>query len=294
MALKIHKSMQCLIGMSPTAQRLLHVKREQEEPLPQSSMSHQRHLFQKLLLSWDENKAVLAEFYTKHLLETANAKLRPGETLYISVGSGNVCYCISNNQTDVQEEECLQLKSDHEEADTRLVCHAVHAANIGAQSVVIQSPDIDVLVLLLHHRGSIPAEQIYFATGHEGKHTSLKHFIPVHTLYELISPAKQSVIMAMYCLTGCDTVSFFFGHGNAKAFRLMQQHAEDFQALQFLGSNPDITDEERSTCTRFISMMYGQKCDSLNAVRCKLAQSERRQIVGKKLPLTDDSFFLHV
>ena len=74
----------------------------------------------------------------------------------------------------------------------------------------------------------------------------------------------------------------------------MQEHPEEFQALQFLGSNPDITDEERSTCTRFISMMYGQKCDSLNAVRCKLAQSERRQIVGKKLPPTDDSFFLNV
>ena len=217
MALKIHKSMQCLIGMSPTAQRLLHVKREQEEPLPQSSMSHQRHLFQKLFLSWDENKAGLAEFYTKHLLETANAKLWPGETLYISGGSGNVCCCISNNQTDVQEEECLQLKSNHQEADTRLVCHAVHAANTGAQSVVIQSPDTDVLVLLLHHRGSIPAEQIYFATGHEGKHTSLKRFIPVHTLYELISPAKQSVIMAIYCLTGCDTVKFLLWTRQSKS-----------------------------------------------------------------------------
>ena len=171
-------------------------------------------------------------------------------------------------------------------------CH-IYAAKAGAQTIVIQSPDTDILVLLLHHRSAIPAKNIFFSTGHEGKHTSMKRFIPVHTLYELISPCHIAVLLSIYTLTGCDTVRFFLDR-KATAFQLMQKHAEQLQDLEFLGSTPDISPEQQAVCTKFFSLMYGHTSDSLNVVGCKMARSKKRQIVGKKLPPTEDSFFLHV
>ena len=125
-----------------------------------------------------------------------------------------MCDIISKEQSEEDKEDlvCEDLHSNHEEADTRIVCHAIYAAKAGTQTIVIQSPDTDILVLLLHHRSAIPAKNIFFSTGHEGKHTSMKRFIPVHTLYELISPCHIAVLLSIYTLTGCDTVRVFWLH----------------------------------------------------------------------------------
>ena len=250
----------------------------------------------KSFLSREENKTALVKCYTNHFKEKAKANLNAGEQLFVSGGNDKVCNIISKEQSEEDKEDlvCEELHSNHEEADTRIVCHAIYAAKAGAQTIVIQSPDTDILVLLLHHRSAIPAKNIFFSTGHEGKHTSMKRFIPVHTLYKLISPCQIAVLLSIYTLTGCDTVSFFFGHGKATAFQLMQKHAEQLQDLEFLGSTSDISPEQQAACSKFVSLMYGHTSDSLNAVRCKMARSKKRQIVGKKLPPTEDSFFLHV
>jgi hypothetical protein len=41
-------------------------------------------------------------------------------------------------------------------------------------------------------------------------------------------------MMAVYCLTGRDTCSSFFGIGKRAAFKIMVQKAESFQALASL------------------------------------------------------------
>jgi len=41
------------------------------------------------------------------------------------------------------------LKTKQEEADTRMLLHALDAAQRGASSICIQTPDTDVLVLAL-------------------------------------------------------------------------------------------------------------------------------------------------
>jgi hypothetical protein len=84
------------------------------------------------------------------------------------------------NQTGV---EIDALKSNQEEADTRICLHAKYAAENGAECIVVSSPDTDVLVLVLHHRSAIPARNIFFLTGREGKHANLSRFIPLHEMH---------------------------------------------------------------------------------------------------------------
>ena len=55
-------------------------------------------------------------------------------------------------------------------------------------NIEVSSPDTDVLVLSLHHYGNISAEQIFFLTRHQQKHTSTRRFIPVKSRYDLLSP----------------------------------------------------------------------------------------------------------
>ena len=49
-----------------------------------------------------------------------------------------------------------ELESSQEEADTRLILHAKHAADTGYQTVIVISEDTDVFVLLLSFAKDIP------------------------------------------------------------------------------------------------------------------------------------------
>ena len=119
----------------------------------------------------------------------------------------------------------------------------------------------------------------------------LRRYIPVHHLCQQLTKEQQNILLTMYCLTGCDATSAFYGHGKRKAFKLMVQKCHRFQHLATLGESTNISNQEKVACTRFVSCMYGQESDTLNALRCKMAH---RNVMGKKLPPTDNSFSLHV
>ena len=60
------------------------------------------------------------------------------------------------------------LKSDHEEADTRLLLHARNAVQDGVR-IIIQSPDTDVLILCNSLFQEIGCEELWFRTGVKDK-----------------------------------------------------------------------------------------------------------------------------
>ena len=115
------------------------------------------------------------------MMSHAGTQLNEGQIFYIGGGLEEQAVVIRPNSAAV---EYLPLSSNHEEADTRIILHAIHAADNGATTIVVRSPDTDVLVLLLHHRPAIHDRRIFFQTGYGGKHTSLMRLIPVHTLFE--------------------------------------------------------------------------------------------------------------
>lgn len=166
----------------------------------------------KQFLAKEENKANLATFYTKYMVQYAGISLV--EALYMSGGKGdNTIQIMKNGVVDIES-----LKLNQEEADTRIVLHAKAASETGANHIVINSPDTDVLVLLLHHRTLICASEIFFLTGREGKHASLTRYIPIHTIFEKLQKNQHNILLSVYCLTGCDTVSSFRGHGKKLHF----------------------------------------------------------------------------
>jgi hypothetical protein len=67
----------------------------------------------------------LAKFYTKHVVENGASGLQDGQVIYISGGHDvNATMVTNEGSSDVSS-----LKSNQEEADTRIVLYAVAAAN---------------------------------------------------------------------------------------------------------------------------------------------------------------------
>ena len=64
----------------------------------------------------------------------------------------------------------------HEEADTRLLLHAKHAAHDDHTNILIRTVDSDVVVLALFAFHSIDVSELWVAFG-VGKY---KHYVPIH------------------------------------------------------------------------------------------------------------------
>ncbi|MCG7875887.1 MAG: hypothetical protein N0C90_06120 [Candidatus Thiodiazotropha endolucinida] len=144
----------------------------------------------KQFLGNEENKTSLAEYYCSYMCDN-NALLTVDQTLTSSGGQGEeTVYADHTSVSDLPD-----LRSNQEEADTRIIMHAVEAARKGAETIVVSSPDTDVLVLLLHHRTQIEAECIYFLTGRAGMHASLTRYIPVHDIHHTTATITPSCLL---------------------------------------------------------------------------------------------------
>ena len=88
----------------------------------------------KKLLSHVETKDELTKMLSKSILELVRSSNRN-----LTVAFRNEAYSTVLNADD--------LRSNHEEADTKLLLHAIHATKRGIKHIRIYSPDTDVLVL---------------------------------------------------------------------------------------------------------------------------------------------------
>ena len=119
-----------------------------------------RHI--KKFLSVGKNKESLIEFFFQHLKYFEKLSNLIGNIeLFVNHGEMSHRFC-TNNREEVQNEECEELFSDHEEADTRLLHHAKQASRTH-NHVVIRNPDTDVFIRLLGHKSAIPTA-VYFDT----------------------------------------------------------------------------------------------------------------------------------
>ena len=110
---------------------------------------HQVKQWRKFLCS-SRNKQALIVFVTKELQKEKYANKLSGKTLVVTCG--REAYQWSSGVVEL----LTDLDSSQEEADTRLLLHAAHAARSQFVAVIIVSEDTDVLVLCLAFKSFIP------------------------------------------------------------------------------------------------------------------------------------------
>lgn len=117
----------------------------------------------------------------------------------------NSTECLSLIQNTVTAHPCLNLNI--EEADVRIIPHAIQAVDFGTKRVVVLSSETDVAVFTIYfwHTLKIHGLQELWMRAGVGDST---RYIPLRVIAEK-NRDLSTVLPAAHVLTGCDTKSKF-------------------------------------------------------------------------------------
>ena len=121
-----------------------------------------------------------------------------GKVLFVTCDSD--CYEITSQTANIVEE----LNSTQEEADTRLILHAAHAARSSNKTVVVASEDTDVFLLCLAFKCFISAS-MYVKCGTQTR----TRYVSISSVVGAVGGELCKCLLGMHAYTGCDTVSVF-------------------------------------------------------------------------------------
>ena len=107
-----------------------------------------------------------------------------------------------SNQCQASRQEMSHLSSDQEEADTKLILHALDATNAGATNLQIHSPDTDVLVRALRRYPQL-CENTVFVTGAAQR----RRMIPLKLIYDALGEERAAALPGFYAMSGADNSS---------------------------------------------------------------------------------------
>ena len=119
---------------------------------------------------------------------------------------------LGNSVTMVGREESMY---NHDEADITIISYLLEAARNGKTIVRVISVDTEVFVLLifwvwrLHMIAHVQLDRWRWAILNINESSSLLG-------------AKSLQLFGMHILSGCDTVSYPFGHGKATALKVLK------------------------------------------------------------------------
>lgn len=185
-----------------------------------------------------------------------------GKEIYSTHGKGVLS---SINRVDMG----VLAPCTHEEADTRLMVHALDASSRGHRRIKIRSNDTDVVVLAISVANALPADEVWVTFG-TGKNV---HNIPAHTIANSLGADKASALPMFHALTGCDTVSFFARRGKKTAWDAWKVFPELTPVLRVLiGAPNEVTEECMRVLERFVVLLYDRTSSlmSVNEARKEL------------------------
>lgn len=221
-----------------------------------------------------ENKADLANFISCELAETSY------DGLHVVIGGG---FREETKVVSSKNEDVSHLESNHEEADTRIVFHALCS---GFDSVVVSARDTDIILLLIHHFHRFSGKELWVKTGTEVK----PKYIPIHEIVKTLSIQEKENILAFHAITGCDVTSFLATITKRAAWDVFKCH---FRLLNDFGSQP-LTDKSKKNAEVFIVKLYkvkGNDVHDCNTARYRLFGITKKP---EALPPTSDAAHLHI
>ena len=119
----------------------------------------------KKYLAHGYNKENLVNFFFETWKKADVAALQDVTVFFTH---GEQCHSITPLSGSVIAQEIAQLTNcSYEEADTRMFLHASYIANTCENSIIIKSPDTDVLVIGIALDSIIGSSRLYFHTGRD-------------------------------------------------------------------------------------------------------------------------------
>ena len=222
----------------------------------------------KKLLSHTKTKGEYTTYLAENIIQNAH------QNQHIVVPYGT--QCIASNK------DMHYLNSEQEEADTKILLHAVDSTTSGATCIHIHSLDTDVLVLALRRYPNL-CKDTSFVTGTGKKH----RVIPLLPIVEALGPCKLAALPAFHALSGADNTGSFAGKGKVTYWRVFQEASEEvYETMANLGTNMTPSEVTFSEVEKFVCQLYlpSKKVSKLCDLRWFLFKQKKAQ--SEKLPPT--------
>ena len=195
----------------------------------------------KMLMKNPRNKANLLEFVTES--QFVDKQMIPENVTFILGGnnrdSGRTVV-ISNATISTLDELSYSL---HEEADARIMAHLWYSVEqLGCTRTVVHSTDTDIIILSMY-------DYCCLASPPELRvQTKPDRFLPIHELVASLSAKYMkhqdeltAILLCVYVLPGCDTVSYPFRRERKKAVAVAIDMVGRLPNLAAYGSSEDFT-----------------------------------------------------
>lgn len=240
----------------------------------------------KKFLSSGENKTSLTEFLLQQWSGNIYANRIGRRIIFFAVG--DICVRLFVVDGKVMSDQVEELKCTHEEADTRILLHAKHAADHGEDTIIIRSPDSDVTMLACHFQNQIPSRLLVHK-----KAKTRTIFLNIPAIVQKAGTDLCDALPGLHAFTGCDTTSSFAGKGKKGPLKLCMNDSEYRQAMSMLGRSFALDAATFKRSERSVCRMYGfsNEHDDVNECRYLLFCSKNQQ--SHNLPPCQDALEKH-
>ena len=157
--------------------------------------------------------------------------------------------------------EIPDLCTEVEEADARIIPHALHSVRSRMQRIVVLSGDTGVFVLLVHYWDILSSEGLRELWIRAGVGDSTR-YIPVHILAPRIGKELCYLLPLVHTLTGCDYTSKV-GTKHAALIANPTEYRKDFDA------GPRCTDDFTASCEAYLVQVFKRNttCTTMDQLR---------------------------
>ena len=187
-------------------------------------------------------------------------------------------------------------KSDHEEADSRMILHLFDAAIHGHQKAYLRTVDSDVVVLCVHHFPNLErAGMIKLWVGF-GKGKSYKD-IPIHHVSNLLGPNCCMAILFFHAYTGCDLTSSMYGIGKKSAWAAWEKYPDVTEVMIKLTNDPNSIDEDPTlmpVLEKWTVMMYSKTCNKVTVNEARQSMFTHNLKSLENIPPTKGALYQHI
>lgn len=155
----------------------------------------------------------------------------------------------------------------HEEADTRLLLHALDASKEGFKKVMVRTVDTDVVVLAVTYFGLLSLDELWIAFGCRKSF----RYISVHEIAASLGSEMCQALSFFHAFTGCDQTSAFAGRGKNTAWSTWMAYKEVTTTFIRLSERPTCEEvvSAMPMIERFVVLMYDRasSIQNLNLAR---------------------------
>ena len=246
----------------------------------------------KSFFSVSQNKAALLQYLCQKWVADEEKSTKLGVLkLYLAGGFQDV------KETVMLTNGCAssvpELQSTQEEADTRLLLHAMYATkNEGVKRIVIHANDTDVIILCLYYYKTMLKDmglkELWVKTQQDSH-------LPVHDIAEKLNQDTCHALPLLHSLSGRDTTSYPYYTGKKawlqKCKRAPLDHLASFGEADFT-----LTEDVINQARQLIKVVYSSEgCHFKDLAELRGHKFLKNKDTNlKKLPPTEDSFLLHL